>query len=282
MIRTKRTISRKELKKAFIEALVVFLALVYCYPVMIIFINAVKTSNEIAVSPGGLPSVIQFGNFIEAWKITNFSRALLNSVFVTSISLLLIVGTASAAAYPLGRYQTKLNQAMYILFVSLLMVPFQMTMIPLYRLIYSMQWINTFRSVIFIFTSLSVPFSIFLYTGFIKTVPFELEESAIIDGAGSFTIFRAIVFPLLKPVTVSVVILNALTIWNEFLIPLLFLQERSLRTIPLTLFMFQGQYNTNWPMLFSAMVLAMLPMLAVFLILQKYFIKGITAGSVKG
>lgn len=272
----------EKLKKNVFEVLLVLFALVFCYPVLIIFLNAVKTPMEISMSPGGLPSSLQLMHFIEAWRITDFTGALVNSIFVTAVSLALIVGTASAAAYPLGRYETPMNRFMYVFFVSLLMIPFQMTMIPLYRLIYGMQWINTFRSVIFIFTALSVPFSIFLYTGFIKTVPLELEESAIIDGAGSFRIFISIVFPLLKPVTTSVVILNALTIWNEFLIPLLFLQKKSLRTIPLTLFMFQGQYNTDWSMLFSAMVLAMLPMLLVFLALQKYFIKGITAGSVKG
>lgn len=254
----------------------------YIYPVFVMLINAVKTPMEVARNPAALPSTVHLVNFVQAWRAAEFGRALSNSLVVTAMAVTLLVFTASLASYPLSRYRTRLNAVMYLLFVSMIMVPFQMAMIPLYRLIYGFGWISTFRAVVFVFVAVNTPFSVFLYTGFIQTVPFELEESARIDGAGALVIFLRIVFPLLRPVTSSVVILNSLAVWNEFLMPLLFLQDRSMRTIPVALFAFQGQYNTDWSMLFSALVLAMLPMLLVFLALQRHFISGITAGSIKG
>ncbi len=265
-----------------IEIVLIAAGIVYFFPVYIMIANSMKTSMEIAQNPVSFPTSFYLQNFVKAWVASSFGNAFRNSLFVTVVSVLLLVISSSMASFPLGRYQTRLSNGLYILFVSMLMVPFQMAMIPLYRMIYNLHWINTFRSVIFVFVALNLPFSVFLYTGFIKTVPAELEESATIDGAGPLVIFARIVFPLLKPVTSSVVILNSLAIWNEFLLPLLFLQKTALRTIPVAVFSFQGQYNTNWAMLFAALVLAMLPMLIVFLVLQRHFVKGITAGSVKG
>lgn len=265
-----------------VEIILLIIAVIYFFPVYIMLANSLKTSAEIAQHPASPPLSFVVQNYAAAWLASSFGTAFRNSFIVTVISVSLLVAVSSLASYPLGRFQTRLSNALYVLFVSMLMLPFQMAMIPLYRMIYELQWINTFRSVILVFVAMNLPFSIFLYTGFIRSVPEDLEESATIEGAGRLRIFIQIVFPLLRPVTSSVIILNSLAIWNEFLLPLLFLQRRALRTIPVAVFSFQGQYNTNWPMLFAALVLAMAPMVLTFLVLQKQFVKGITAGSVKG
>ena len=162
------------------------------------------------------------------------------------------------------------------------MIPFQLSMIPLYRMLKMLHLINTHFGVILIYIALTIPFSIFLYVGFLKGIPKELEESALIDGCGPFRTFAKIVFPLMKPVTASIVITNSLTVWNDFLVPLLYLQARENRTIPVAIFNFTGQYNNNWAMIFAAIVLSALPLVVAFLFLQKHFIKGIVGGAVKG
>ena len=129
---------------------------------------------------------------------------------------------------------------------------------------------------------MTIPFSVFLYTGFLKGIPKELEESALIDGCGPFRTFAVIIFPLMKPVTASVIITNSLSIWNDFLVPLLFLQEKTSRTIPMAIFTFTGQYNSSWNMIFAAILLGTLPLIITFLLLQKHFIKGLVGGAVKG
>lgn len=273
---------RTKLNLLILEVFMIVLALIELYPIFLMLITAVKTPNEIAMSPYGLPKEFAWENFVLAWNKAKYGLALRNSVFISGMSILLIVFLGSMAAYPLSRKPSKLNNCIYVLFVSLIMVPFQMAMIPLYKLIKAMEWVNTFRAVICINIAMAMPFVVFLYTGFMKSVPKELEESARIDGCNQFVVFWRIVFPLLKPATATVIILNILNIWNDFLMPMLFLQKANFRTIPVSLFAFQGQYNNDYSLLFAAIVLAMSPMLLIYLALQKDFIKGIASGSVKG
>jgi raffinose/stachyose/melibiose transport system permease protein len=264
------------------EISMLLVALIVLFPLYLIMITAVKSPNDIAMSPFGWPKGFVFNNFVQAWQSGHFDWGFRNSLFIAVISITFIVFIGALAAYPLARKPSRVNNLIYILFISLIMVPFQMAMIPLYKLIKGLEWINTYRAVICINIATSMPLVIFLYTGFMKSIPKELEESAIIDGCNELMIFWRIVFPLLKPATATVIILNTLQIWNDFLMPMLFLQKAEYRTIPVALFAFQGQYNNNWSLLFAAMALAMIPMLIMFLILQRDFIKGITAGSVKG
>jgi raffinose/stachyose/melibiose transport system permease protein len=233
-------------------------------------------------NPFGPPTAPVFGNFVRAWTTAAFGRTMLNSLLVTAASIVGLVALGSMASFPLARRPSGLHRAIYIGFVSLIMIPFQMAMIPLYRLVQGLGWINTFRAVVLTEIACALPFTVFLYTGFMKSVPKEIEESGIVDGCDNFTIFAALLFPMLKPATATVVILNTLGVWNDFLMPLLFLQEREKRTIQIALFIFQGQYNTNWNLIFAAVFIAACPLLLLFIVMQKDFIKGITAGAVKG
>jgi len=258
------------------------LAAIELYPVALILFTAMKSGAETATNPFGPPAAPRLENFTKAWKAASFGTAMANSALITGAAIIGIIIFGSMASYPLARRPGKWHAFIYLFFVSLIMVPFQMAMIPLYRTIQALGWINTYKAVILTEIACALPFTVFLYTGFMKAVPKEIEESGVMDGCNSFTIFSRLVFPMLKPATATVVILNTLGFWNDFLMPLLFLQKRGMRTVQVALFAFQGQYNTNWNLLFAAVTIAACPMLLLFLSMQRDFIKGIAAGAVKG
>jgi raffinose/stachyose/melibiose transport system permease protein len=255
-------------------------ALMVIIPLAIMVAGAVKSPDEMAVSPFGWPQQFHWETFAQAWTDANLGRGLRNSLFLTAASLVLIVFFGASAAYPLAR-RTHWSPVLYY-FLAGIMVPFQLAMLPLYRLMKLFHLINTFQGVIFIYTAVSLPMVIFLYTGFIKGVNRELEEAALVDGAGPFRTFWSIIFPLLKPVTATVIILNVMSLWNDFFIALLFLPKKELRTLQLSIFSFVGQYNSKLNLVMAAVILSILPLLIVFLLLQKQFIKGLAGGAIKG
>lgn len=256
--------------------------LIVMIPLAILVTVTVKSPQDLLVTTLALPKVFMWSNFSDAWKAANLGLAFGNSLLITGVSIAGVVFVSSLAAYPLSRVKSRLTNSFYMYFIAGIMIPFQLSMIPLYKLLKFLHLINTHQGVIMIFIAMTIPLSIFLYTGFLKGVPRELEDAALIDGCGPFGTFFKIIFPLMKPVTSSVIITNSLSIWNDFLVPLLFLQERTSRTIPMAIFTFTGQYNNNWNMIFAAILLGTLPLIITFLILQKHFIKGIVGGAVKG
>ncbi|QGQ94519.1 carbohydrate ABC transporter permease [Paenibacillus psychroresistens] len=256
--------------------------LIVVIPLIILVSVSVKSPQDLLYTTLGFPKDFMWDNFAEAWKTASLGMAFGNSILITGLSILGVVLASSFAAYPLARVKSKFISTLFLYFIAGIMVPFQLSMIPLYKLLKFLHLINTHQGVILIFIAMSIPFSIFLYTGFLKGIPKELEESALIDGCGPFRTFAVIIFPLIKPVTASVIITNSLSIWNDFLVPLLFLQEKTSRTIPMAIFTFTGQYNSSWNMIFSAILLGTLPLIITFLLLQKHFIKGLVGGAVKG
>jgi raffinose/stachyose/melibiose transport system permease protein len=257
-------------------------ALIVMIPLIILVSVTVKSPQDLLYTTLGFPKVLLWSNFAEAWKTASLDMAFGNSILITGLSILGVVLASSFAAYPLARVKSKFISSLFLYFISGIMVPFQLSMIPLYKLLKFLHLINTHQGVILIFIAMAIPFTVFLYTGFLKGVPKELEESALMDGCGPFRTFAVIIFPLMKPVTASVIITNSLSIWNDFLVPLLFLQEKTSRTIPMAIFTFTGQYNNSWNMIFAAILLGTLPLIITFLFLQKHFIKGIAGGAVKG
>jgi raffinose/stachyose/melibiose transport system permease protein len=175
----------------------------------------------------------------------------------------------------------KISKILFVFFVSAMVIPFQTVMIPLMKLGGALNLTNSIPGLIIMYFGFGVPLSLFLYHGFIKTVPIEIEESARIDGCSQFGVFWRIVFPLLKPITVTVIILNTLWIWNDYLLPLLVLQDAELRTIPLATSSFFAQYTKQWDMGLAALVMGITPVIIFFLFLQKHIIKGIASGSIK-
>ncbi|MFC4597540.1 carbohydrate ABC transporter permease [Cohnella hongkongensis] len=265
-----------------LELAILACALVFLYPLYLVVLNAFKTFPDIMSRSAHWPDAFIIDNFVRAWKATDFPKVLSNSVFVTVLSNAGIVLLSSMAAWRLARRAGKGSQLVLLLFVSSMVIPFQSIMIPLMQIGGKLNLIGSLPGLVVLYFGLGVPFTIFLYHGFVKSIPLEIEESAIIDGCGMQGLFWKIVFPLLKPITMTAVILNSLWIWNDFLLPVMVLHEAKMYTIPLALYSFFAQYAKQWDMALATLVMSMTPIIVLFLALQRYIIRGITAGSVKG
>ncbi|WP_226035121.1 carbohydrate ABC transporter permease [Aquibacillus saliphilus] len=272
----------KYTKKTFaLEIFAILLALVFLVPFYFVIVNSLKSFPEILVDAAALPSKLLFSNYREVWDILNFPRVFVNSIVITVFSNIGIVIISSMAAWKMVRSPGNFSKILFVFFVSAMVIPFQTVMIPLVKLGGLLGIMNSIPGIIVMYFGFGVPLSLFLYHGFVKSVPIEIEEAAKIDGCSQFRVFWKIVFPLLKPITVTVIILNTLWIWNDYLLPLLVLQDASLRTIPLATSSFFAQYTKQWDMGLAALVMGITPIIIFFLFLQKHIIKGIASGSIK-
>ncbi|MCG1021529.1 MULTISPECIES: carbohydrate ABC transporter permease [Sutcliffiella] len=273
---------QKYTKRTFVlEIIGILIAIIFLIPFYFVIINSVKSFSEILIDAAALPTEILFSNYAKVWEIIQFPRAFWNSLIITVLSNIGIVVISSMAAWKMVRTPGKFSKILFVIIVSAMVIPFQTVMIPLMKLGGALNLINSIPGIIIMYFGFGVPLSLFLYHGFVKTVPVEIEEAARIDGCSQFGVFWRIVFPLLKPITVTVVILNTLWIWNDYLLPLLVLQSAELRTIPLATSSFFAQYTKQWDMGLAALMLGIAPIIIFFLFLQKHIIKGIAAGSVK-
>jgi raffinose/stachyose/melibiose transport system permease protein len=261
--------------------IVLFWSVVVLIPLVVLFSVALKSPVDLLNNPMGWPTRFVWSNFADAWNNAALGQAFFNSVLITGASVLGLIICGSMAGYPLARYTGPWSRRTYIYFVAGLIIPIQLGLFALYKEMHDLQLINTYYGVILLYIAVNLPFVIFLYTGFIKTVPRELEEAALLDGAGPMQIFWLIVFPLLTPVTATVAIITALSTWNDFFIPLIFLQRDGMQTLTLAIYDFVGQFNNNWSLIFASVIISSLPLILLFLILQRYFIKGIAAGALK-
>ncbi|KGA97567.1 sugar ABC transporter permease [Alkalihalobacillus alcalophilus ATCC 27647 = CGMCC 1.3604] len=269
-------------KRTFLlEVIAIIIALIFLIPFYFVIVNSLKSFSEILVNSAALPKEVLFSNYVKVWQIINFPKAFFNSFIITVLSNIGLVVISSMAAWKMVRTPGKFSKILFIMFVSAMVIPFQAVMIPLVKWGGMIGIMNSIPGIVIMYFGFGVPLSLFLYHGFIKTVPIEIEESARIDGCSQFRVFWNIVFPLLKPITVTVVILNTLWIWNDYLLPLLVLQDPNLRTIPLATSSFFAQYTKQWDMGLAALVLGITPVIIFFLFLQKHIIKGIAAGSIK-
>ncbi|MGX1265156.1 putative starch degradation products transport system permease protein AmyC [Bacillus sp. 349Y] len=269
-------------KRTFLlEIVAIALAIVFMIPFYFVLVNSVKPFAAILIDAAAWPEEFMFSNYARVWEIIQFPRAFMNSFIITTISNIGLVLISSMAAWKMVRTPGKFSKILFILFVSAMVIPFQTVMIPLMKVGGTLGLTNSIPGLILMYFGFGVPLSLFLYHGFVKTVPVEIEESAMMDGCSSFGVFWRIVFPLLKPITVTVVILNTLWIWNDYLLPLLVLQDAELRTIPLAASSFFAQYTKQWDMGLAALVLGITPVIIFFLFLQKHIIKGIASGSIK-
>lgn len=273
----------KKLHNAGMNLLYAVMAAVMMLPIYYLVVTTFKTPAEATASPLGLPTVWRIENYIKAFQAMNYPRALTNNLLITGIAVILLIIISSMAAYVIARSPRKLYKWMFSIFMVGLIIPFQIAIIPLYKIIAGMQLMNTLPGVILIDVfCINLPLSIFLFRGFINTVPIELEEAAAIDGYGTFRTFWSIIFPLLKPIVSTVAILDALAIWNDFLTPLLFLQDPSKAVLLQEVYKNVGPFSTDWTSFFPMLVLSTLPLVIFFLIMQKSVIDGVVAGAVKG
>lgn len=256
----------------------VLFAFVFFYPILYVLINAFKPDSEITLNPMGFPSRLFLANFARAWTGMNFPVAFANTFVITAFSLGGIILASSMAAYMLARTDTRLSWAIYGYFVLALVIPFQIIMVPVGVLAADLRLMSV-PGIIPMYWGLGCPTAVFMFHGFVKGVPRELEESAAIDGAGQFYIFFNIVFPLLKTIVATVAVIDALWLWNDFLLPLIVIKQG---TIQLAQMVFNGQFLKEYGAMCASLTLSAMPIVAFYLALQKYIIKGIAAGAVKG
>ena len=263
-------------------AIIVF-CLVIIAPLVIVFSSSLRTpANQL--SPLMLFREFSMDSYKRAFENMNYPMTLLNSIMTTGGSVICIVLFATMAAYPIGRLKTKMAKFLYYFFISGLIIPSQMVIVPIALTMNRLNIPNTRFTPMLMFITCSLPFSVFLFAGFMKGVPVEIEESAYIDGANLPIRFFSIVFPLLKPAIVSCVITQGLWIWNDYFYPMVFISNKAQYSLPVAMLQFLGDKENpaQWNVLFASCVLCALPLIVLFLLLQKQFVNGIAAGAVKG
>lgn len=277
------------MKKKFgaaVKMIVLVLSLiVYMFPFVMVLINSFKTKRDIIKEPMALIGShgASFDNYLEAFKKMNFVRSFLNSLTITGVSVILIIITSAMCAYLFVRLDYKVNKIFFSLMIASMVIPFQVIMIPLVS-IYggNLHLLNHRLTLILMHVGFSTAQSVFMYHGFIKSnIPLSLEEAAKLDGCTRHQTFFKIVFPLLKPTTATLVILYAMGIWNDFLLPSLVLTEKELYTLPIATQMFYGTYSSDLGLIMASLIMVAAPVIVLYLFLQKYIIAGVVAGAVK-
>lgn len=259
------------------------MALIYLFPFLVSILLAFKDKKETAKSVLALPQRLHWENFVNAFEKANILHSMKNSVIVTFASVILVLIVAAMAGYAIGRQYHKKGYRLYeMILTAAMMIPFQTLMIPLYKMFRGMELLNTLPGVILLIAGANMPFAVMMFIGFVRTIPIELEEAAMLEGCGKFKIFYKIIAPILKPITVTIAVLDALWAWNEFNISLLILQKNEVKTIPMQQYVFFGEHSADYNMAFAAAVITMIPIVVFFIAMQKHIVEGMTAGAVKG
>ena len=278
---------RRNHKKHIIKTWILSIAalavgIVFVSPLYLVFVNSVKTVREIYLSPLGLPVEISWNNFGRVMEKIDFGQALKNSLFFVVFGVAGLLVICSMAAYRLARHRTRVNKFVYLLLVSSILVPFQTVMIPLIKIIASIGLYNTRIGVLLAYYGYGIPFAVFLFYGFLSSIPREIEEAALIDGGSLFQVYRCIILPLLKPICVTVAVLDVLWIYNDFLLPFVLISDNELRTLPLVMYTFFTAYERPWDLAMASLTMVLTPAIIMFVILQKQITGGIVSGAVKG
>ncbi|TYA14733.1 carbohydrate ABC transporter permease [Paenibacillus faecis] len=257
-------------------------ALFTCFPIYMAVVNSFKTQAEMFESFVALPTKLHFENYSQAFEKINLLNSSWNSVIVSVIGIGGIVFCSALAGYKLSRTRGKLSHFIFLLFVASMLVPFHSIMIPLTRMAKTLQVQGSTYGLALIYIGLGVNMAIFLYHGFVKSIPRELEESGQIDGCNEFQTFFRIILPLLLPITVTIAILDFLWIWNDFLLPLMMLTDVDNYTLILSTNMLFGEYNKEWSLILASLVLTAIPVVMIYAFFQKFIMEGIAEGAVKG
>lgn len=258
----------------------ILVAFIYLFPFSLVLINSFKDRVAIIQNPILLPANFDLSNFNTAFDEMNYLYAFMNSAIITITAGIILIVFPAMLAYYLVRFEYRANKLIFIILVMSMIIPFQALMIPFVSIYGTLGMLNSRIALIYFYLGFGMSLSTFMYHGFIKTLPIALDEAALVEGANRFQIFWYIIFPMLKPITATIMILNALWIWNDFLLPSLVL-FLSARTLPLSTFSFFGQYTSNYGLAMAGLVLSMTPIIIFYLIMQRNIISGITEGAVK-
>lgn len=258
-------------------------ACIYFYPVFLMFANSFKGFGEIITNPVSVPKEFTFQNYIDVFKKMDYVKLFGNTLIITCTGLVGIIFFASAAAYILDRRKTKYTKIAYTLIITPMLIPFQTIMITLLKAMSVLHLSGSKLGLGIQYWGFGVPMATFIFYNFMKTIPKSIDESAMIDGASTFRTYIQVIFPLLKSVTVTVIVLDVMWIWNDFLLPLLMVNSSNeTKTLVLAAYTFVGSMNTKWHYAMTGMSMAVIPSIIVFIFLQKYIVDGVVAGAVKG
>ncbi|MGF9914260.1 carbohydrate ABC transporter permease [Paenibacillus ehimensis] len=263
------------------SVLLYILLFVFLTPFLLVVMNSFKKTQQFVENPLSPPKALLFGNYISAYKNMDFMQGFLNSFVITAVAVFIILIFSSMTGYLFVRFKWKLNAILFFIMLASMALPFQVIMIPLVMLYGKLDLLNMKATLLFMYLGFGVPFGVFTFHGFIKGIPYELEESAFIEGSSRLRTFFQIILPLLRPVFVTLVVLDVLWIWNDYLLPSLVLLSPEQRTLPLSTFSFFSSYSVDYGPLMAGLVMTIIPVLILYLFLQKQIVKGITEGALK-
>ena len=269
--------SKRVIKRLSIMAAGFALALLFVSPVFILVNSSFPSLQDIYINVLALPKQLSFQNYTKAFKEMDYVKAFMNSFAITWISTALIILISSMAAWVLVRYKTRTSKILFLMFAAVQLIPFQCVMLPLVDIMSKLHLMNR-PGLVFMYMGFGCAMSIILFHGFIKNIPIELEEAAIIDGCNMVQTFINIVLPLLKGIIATVAVINVMWIWNDFLLPSLVINKNGMQTLPLRTYLFFGQFTKKWDLATASLMLCMIPIVLFYLSCQKYIVKGITAG----
>lgn len=262
--------------------ILIFYALLILVPVSIVVLASFKQMTDLFKNPIGWPEQFSLSNYIEMFREQSLGQYFLNSTIVTLSTIILILFFSSLLSYAIFRFSGWLAVILYGLFAAGMMVPPQVNMIPIYSLVSDLGLTNSLTGLIAVSISIFMPVAVFILSGFMKSMPKEMIEAASIDGANEWLTYCRIVLPISMPSLSASAIFLSVMVWNDLLFPLLLINSSDKKTLPLALLQFQGEFMTNFPMIFAGVIIASAPMVIAYVVLQRYFVEGVTAGSVKG
>ncbi|MFD1179459.1 carbohydrate ABC transporter permease [Paenibacillus puldeungensis] len=266
-----------------LEIVMILLSILFLYPLFLTIINSLKSFSEVMTDVIALPKRLAFENYSYVWNFINYPRLFMNNTVITVLGLAGIVLISSIAAYKLARTKSRASSIIYFICIMPMLIPFQSIMLTVLQMAKSFHLSDSTWGLGILYWGFGAPLALFIYHGFVKGIPKEIDESATIDGASGFRLFFSVIFPLLKSVTTTIIIIDVMWIWNDFLLPLLMVNGSPVtKTLTLAAYTFVGQYTSDWQYAMTAMVMAVLPSIIVFIFLQKYIVKGVVAGAVKG
>lgn len=264
-----------------LNLLCIALCAVIAAPLLWIILNSFKTNQEMFMDSLALPKVWQFGNYAKAWSMGLY-RYFGNSVLVSAIALVGILVLASFLAYGLTRFRAKGSNIIFIIVLGGMALSEQIALVPLYNILQALHLYDTYAAVILPYIAFRIPFTVFLMRAYFITIPEELEEAAVVDGYNSLQIFTKIIVPISKPIFASCAIVNLNFVWNEFLFANVFLSNKAIQTIPIGLMTFKGDLKVDYTTTLAGLIIASMPLIILFLLMSKQFVRGLTSGAVKG
>jgi raffinose/stachyose/melibiose transport system permease protein len=268
-------------RRTALAVVMIALALVVALPLYYIVVNTFKTQAEMVASPIALPSGLNFANYADVFQNVPLARSFANTLYVTVVGVLVQVLVGAMAAYGMIMRATRFNRILGLILVLGFVVPAQSTLIPIYRMLVGVELVDSLNGLVIIYAAGAI-FCYFLIQGYMRTLPFDVIEAAMLDGAGVVQIFWRIVLPLIRPILVTVAVFQTMWVWNDFLIPNVFISSPDKRTIVLQVYTAVGEFTTNWPAFMTLSVIALVPMVIFFVFTQRHIVSGLLAGSLKG